>query len=38
MGEASSEAQTLGEGADGLIWVPNPAVPKASYDLGFSAV
>lgn len=31
-------AQILGEGTDGLVWFLAPAVPKAGYDLGFSAV
>lgn len=41
VGDACCEevsAQTLREGTDGLIWPGDPAVPMASYDLGFSAV
>lgn len=41
VGETCSEAaraQIPGEGTDGLIWVRDPAAPKASYAFGFSAV
>lgn len=39
--EACSEkarTQILEKGTNGLFWIPDPAVPVDSYDLGFSDV